>query len=359
MKKTFRFVSVAGFALLTSCWLVFGQDTPKMAAHFIKVGQADATLLEFPCGALLIDAGAQDDTFANHLVQYLKGFFQAHPDLHNTLEAVYVTHPHIDHTYALKLVAQNFTIKRYIDNGQTAGSGIANVKWLRAFAQTNNIITRQIVNSDIEIAGQHKGITDDVIDPLKCPTCDPVITIFSGQWDTDPDWTATELNDKNNHSLVIRVDFGQSSFFFTGDMEVPAITSLLGLYGPQANYDKLFGADVWHVGHHGSDNGITEDLITAIHPAMAVISVGHWDFGKTGGGNFTTYYYGHPRKSTIDMLSAHISGTRSDAPREKVATASKKFSSYQIKKKIYATDWDGDVVIHASLTHQLDVSFNN
>lgn len=35
-------------------------STPKMVAHFIDVGQADATLLEFPCGAVLIDAGAED-----------------------------------------------------------------------------------------------------------------------------------------------------------------------------------------------------------------------------------------------------------------------------------------------------------
>ena len=34
---------------------------PVMKAHFIDVGQANATLLELKCGVVLIDAGAQDD----------------------------------------------------------------------------------------------------------------------------------------------------------------------------------------------------------------------------------------------------------------------------------------------------------
>jgi beta-lactamase superfamily II metal-dependent hydrolase len=358
MKRSLRVITVVTLALLTSCgWLL--AQVPEMAAHFIKVGQADATLLEFPCGALLIDAGAQDDQFADRLVQYIASVFTNRPDLHNTLEAIYITHPHLDHTYALKKVAQAFTVKRYIDNGQTTGSGIPNVKWIRAFAVTNHIVTRTILNSEVMAEPHGKGITDEIIDPLKCDKCDPVITIFSGQWDTEPDWSNTELNDKNNHSLVIRVDFGQSSFFFTGDMETTAISSLLGYYAPSENCSKLFSVDVWHVGHHGSDNATTAELLAAVHPALAIISVGHWDYGKNEADRYNTWNYGHPRKATIDLLSASIQGTRSDRPRVKVATAARQFSSYTIKKKIYATDWDGNVVVRASLDHDVQVSINN
>ena len=44
---------------------------PVMQAHFLPVGQAHTTLLEFPCGAALIDAGAQDNESVAQLLAYL------------------------------------------------------------------------------------------------------------------------------------------------------------------------------------------------------------------------------------------------------------------------------------------------
>ena len=74
-----------------------------MRAHFINVGQGDATLLEFPCGAVLIDAGGFDATTSEQLVEYLSLFFERRPDLDNTLDTVFVTHTHIDHNRALRI----------------------------------------------------------------------------------------------------------------------------------------------------------------------------------------------------------------------------------------------------------------
>ena len=49
---------------------------PVIEAHFIDVGQANATLLEFKCGVLLIDAGAQDDEHVDGLVDFITSVLQ-------------------------------------------------------------------------------------------------------------------------------------------------------------------------------------------------------------------------------------------------------------------------------------------
>jgi competence protein ComEC len=102
---------------------------PLMYAHSINVGQGAATFLEFPCGCMLIDTGAQDEAHVDHLVEYLQGVFERRPDLQSTIDVLIITHPHKDHTWGLESVARTFNIRTYVDNGVFAtGSGKGNVK---------------------------------------------------------------------------------------------------------------------------------------------------------------------------------------------------------------------------------------
>src|SRR5688572_10419261 len=132
------FIRVVVLALAVANF-AFAQEQKKMTAHFIDVGQADATLLEFPCGAILIDAGAQGAQQEQNLVNYLHSFFGRRTDLNNTLDLVIITHAHLDHNLALDNVASGFTIKRYIDNGLKVGSGKKNQNWLRNNSENMSI----------------------------------------------------------------------------------------------------------------------------------------------------------------------------------------------------------------------------
>ena len=95
--KRVAIVCVASFAILelTGLWpsapaMERGRAAqgPVMKAHFIDVGQANATLLEFKCGVVLIDAGAQDDEHVDGLVEFITSVFDARPELDLTLEPV-------------------------------------------------------------------------------------------------------------------------------------------------------------------------------------------------------------------------------------------------------------------------------
>jgi len=202
---------------------------------------------------------------------------------------------------------------------------------------------REVLDDEVTQLPKRNGLTDRDIDCIKCATCDPKIHVLSGQMATDPGWGHGAFDNANNQSLVIRVDFGEASFLVTGDLEEPAIETLVDHYSGT----KTLDCDVWEVGHHGSYNGTTDSLLKAITPKIAVIECGHWDFGKDGG-KFTTWAYGHPRKGCIDFLEASVSDSR-DPKTVKIATASKKFEDHVEKKAIYATGWDGTIQIEATL----------
>ena len=92
-------------------------------------------------------------------------------------------------------------------------------------------------------------------------------------------------SDPNNGSLVLRVDYGGTSFLFTGDMEQNAEADLM-------DSGANVRADVLKVGHHGSPTSSSEAFLEAVAPSIAVISVGE------------NNDYGHPGANVLARLEA-------------------------------------------------------
>ena len=363
-KKLSKIPIILIFTLLLSApwYLTCGStpDNPVMYTHYIKVGQGDATLLEFPCGAILIDAGAQDNTHIEKLITYLTGFFSKRSDLNNTLETVFITHNHSDHTNALKEIITNFKVKRLIHDGKANISGTGDLCWALREKDQYDITVEAVTFEKVTASGNKNGFTSSVIDPIQCNDCDPEIIILSGGFEQNPGWSHEDFDNKNNHSLIIRVDFNESSFIFTGDLQESGINKIVEYYHQEnANDPNLFDIDVYQVGHHGSHNATTADLLEAMTPEIAIISVGSWDYGRDSGYRRSTYWYGHPRKNIIDLMTVSLKKYRSKPINAMVALGSRNFTELRIRKKIYATAWDGNIKVRATPEGKFRVTRNN
>ena len=313
--------------------------------HFIDVDQGAATLLEFPCGAVMIDAGGRGSSANRHLIEYLDVFFARRTDLGGRLAALYITHAHFDHDANLRQVAQRFRIGGFIYNGAT-DARISTMVQSASSAQPPIPVTI-VADEQFQTLGD-RGFTDDVVDPVDCAGVDPQIRVLSGGRRSNPGWDQREFQNPNNHSLVVRVDYGDASFLFTGDLETPAIGDLVTRYGGS----QLLDVDVFAVGHHGADNGTTEPMLLAMTPEIAVIPVGE----PTVRVPMSAWDHGHPRKAMIEMLERAISRRRMPAVNIMVFEGQEgQTSARRVTDAIYATSRDGDIVIIASPQGMLQV----
>ena len=341
----------------------FDVASDVMVAHFIDVGQGAATLLEFSCGAVLIDAGGEQTDEVNgtaNLLAYLDRLFARRTDLNRTIDLLVLTHAHIDHTRSVPDLIGRYRIRSTFDNGLRSGSGGAQQRRLQDFAAARADVEYQgIETRDI---GGGDGLTNQVIDPVNCAGTDPRVRVLWGSVDADPGWSSGAFDNGNNHSVVVRVDFGESSFLFTGDLQEDAVEDLVATYQGTGTLD----VDVYQVGHHGSHNGTTRELMEAMTPAVAVIAMGNQGLSRA---THSAYGYGHPRDEAVEQLRHAEYGVRARRAEpvtvpvgERGACSSCKpprppvFANWTIERAIYGTGWEGTVRISARADGQMRVA---
>ncbi len=239
----------------------------------IDVGQGDSLLAAFPDGKLmLIDAGGipsfgrahkagidiGEDVVSNYLwTRSIK-----------RLDVVAMTHAHEDHMGGMGSVLRNFRPREL-----WTGAVQESPEWIgvRETAKELGIPIREMRR---QAPFSYGGARVTVLAP-------------------DAEYQAVTLP-KNDDSLVMRFEYGATSFLLTGDMEKKIEEQLF--------YEGLLThADVLKVGHHGSRTSSTPDLLDAVRPAFGVVSVGYENS------------YGHPHPLTIAALEArHVGVYRTD-----------------------------------------------
>ncbi len=322
-------------------------NAATMTAHFINVGQGSATLLEFSCGTVLIDMGGETVTatgFSSNqkLRAYLERFFDDRPGRPRRLDLVVISHPHLDHTRGkAELLTSDdpaevpYEILNVLDDTLNTGSGKAQQKALRKWGQDHGHYEGIKVPSI-----PANGLTSSVIDPIACADVNPLIRVLWGRRTSRGSWTRSEFGNENNHSVVVRVDFGAASFLFPGDIEDEAEEALVAKYAGTS----LLDVDVYQAAHHGSNTSSMDPFLDAVSPAIVVIPVGD----PARAGTFTARDHGHPRKACVDRLINHMDGTQTRAAVQvPVGLGQGNFQDITMTQAIYATGWDGEVRIVA------------
>ncbi len=222
----------------------------ELAVRFIDVGQGDASLIVTPDGtAMLIDAGIREKQ--EELVSYLNACKIT------VLDYFVLTHPHADHIGGAEAIFDEFEVKNV----------------LLPDAVTDTAVYERVLRKiDSEGAAVH------VAEPGKIyELSDARFTLLG---------PVESYDDLNNMSVVLRLDYGSTSFLFTGDAESKSEADML-----KAFPESAFSADVLKLGHHGSSTSTSEEWLSAVHPSYAVACC-----GKDND-------YGHPHRETVEKLA--------------------------------------------------------
>lgn len=228
-----------------------------MEMHVLDVGQGDAILIRTDRGRWLIfDAGRiwrTGDAGRSTIVPYImkRG---------GTVEAFVLSHPHADHLGGAKSVIEALHPRIFFD---------------AAFAEGSSVYLRTLM------AAEHEQVSWSRVHPDEVFAVDGVTLRFLAP---DSAWTAA-LNDPNEASAIVLVQFGSSRFLFMGDAERAEERWLID------HALRDLHADVLKVGHHGSSTSSTDELLRAVHPSLAVVSVG------------ADNLYGHPSNDVLAALA--------------------------------------------------------
>ena len=222
--------------------------------HFIDVGQGDAALIRTTQGDILIDASTGDAE--EELKAYLDSLGVT------DIEYAVFTHPHEDHIGGADMIVLNYNVKRVVLPNVTHTSKTY-TRMMEAIEQKNCEVIEAAPDKTFKVG------------ELKCTMLAPISTSY------------TELN---NYSVVMRVDYGETSVLFTGDAEVHSEDEMIARYGAAAG--GMLDCDLIKVGHHGSDTSSGQAFLDAVTPVYGVISCGK---GNT---------YGHPIQEILVRYEA-------------------------------------------------------
>ena len=243
-------------------------DEGEIRLHFIDVGQGDATLIQTEAGHILIDAGtgASEDYLRAYLdtlgIQISEDYLRAYLDTLGiqSLRYAIFTHPDEDHIGGADMILRCFEVEQVILSP----------------AEVNSRAYQAVIEAARQQGSEILWAAPDTVLRLGDVSC----TILAP--------LRLDYEETNNASIVLRMDYGETSALFTGDAELVVESELLARYGSDPN--GTLDCDLIKVGHHGSQTSSGQAFLQAVTPDFGVISCGEGNpHGHPAPGILTAY----------------------------------------------------------------------
>lgn len=259
MKYLVFIVIIVIFFLGLSLTQLVSHFDGKLHLTICDVGQGDAVFIRTPRGQNILFDGGPDNKVLECLEKEI-------PFWEKKIDLMILSHPHADHLNGFIDVLKIYRVKQFIT------IDVANKT--DGYDALRHAVEEERIKWQVVDAGDVVRTSDGVTFTVLGPTREYIEkTAVDGKYITSSEFA----------SLEMLVSFRDFDVLLTGDsqhIQLQQAVSSLAL--PQV--------EVLQVPHHGSKTGLTEELVAAIHPDMATISVGEKNT------------YGHPSPLIIDLL---------------------------------------------------------
>lgn len=208
---------------------ILPQATGEFIVSVLKVGKADAIILQTANHSVIIDCGEADD--GKEILKYLS------KNGISKIDCLFVTHFDKDHVGGAADILNNIETEQIITPSYE-GSNDEYFNYINA-VKANNI-------TPLTLTENMTFILDDVL------------------FEVYPPQKSSYRESDNDFSLAISVKHGGNSFLFTGDAEAERLSEILRQTNEEYSFLK--------VPHHGQYNKNTQRFIKRIDPSYSVIT---------------------------------------------------------------------------------------
>lgn len=233
------FLSVV--AIILWAFIYSNRDKDFVEVSFLDVGEGDATLIQGLKGTrILIDAG-RDKSVLRELGETL-------PLFDRSLDMVVALYPDKDNTGGLPFVFEQYDVAKFIASDDKTNSALEEVQ-------------RAVEEKHIQKINPHKGMSIHLGDGSKLIVLSP-----------------------KGAPLVMKYIFEETCFLFMGGASQKDEHTII------LDSSETVNCQVLKIGHHGSKNSTSDNLLTAVRPLYAVFS------------NGKDNQYEYPHQEVLDRL---------------------------------------------------------